>query len=147
MDVMELRRRILSQTEHIPLIGGLPVYIDNAFYPGSNGLVTQYGTNSNYFLIGIIDTGSIDQKHYDTVRIGVDSNLPVGGIRLFNDLSATSVDYWTTMRPEMTDGSTQAYSFNSYGRFVILSVIKEYAANFYLKDANGNYLLKGSNVQ
>lgn len=146
MDIMELRKRIISQTEHIPLIGGLPVYIDNAFYPGSNGLVTQYGANSSYFLTGIVDTGTSDSKRYNTVRIGVASSLPVAGIRLFNDLNSTSVDYWTIMRPEMDDGTTSPYSFTSYGRFVILSVIKEYAANFYVQDGNGNYLLKGSNV-
>lgn len=146
MDVMELRRRILSQTEHIPLIGGLPVYLDNAWYPGSNGVITGYGTNNSYFLTGIVDTGTPDSKRYNTVRIGVDSDLPVAGIRLFNDLNSTSVDYWTIMRPDLAYGSINPYSFNSAGRFVILTVIKEFAANFYLQDSNGNYLLKGSNV-
>ena len=148
MNLMEHRRRIMeySQAPVTPTIGGLPVYVDNAFYPGSNGIITNYGTNSNYFLTGIVDTGSTDRKYYDTVRIGVDSDLPIGGIRLFNDLNGTSVDYWTIMRPDLTYGSITPYSFRSYGRYIILTVAKDFAADFYLKDENGNYLLKGNNV-
>lgn len=146
--MMTLRRSImLAQVDSVPKIGGLPVYIDNAFYSGSNGAINNYLSNSEYFLTGIVDSGSTSSKKYTASRIGVGSNKFDGYLRLFNNLGSASVDYWSVMRSSLAYGTVQAYSFTSQGQFLIISVYKDLAANFYLKDANGNYLLKGTNVQ
>ena len=149
MGIIELRRRIMLLSEQgqgptpTPTIGGLPVWMDNSRYTSSDGAADSVVIDSDFFLTGVVDAGSPDFKSYTVTRFHSSTNA---ALRLFNDVSATSVDYWTIMRTDISPGDTNIYGFNSFGRYIIMSIYKPVAADFYLKDANGNYLIKGSNV-
>ena len=143
MDMMQIRRAIMSASGEspFPTIGGLPVFSDNCLYTG-NGKTNDVIEDSNFFLTGVVDTGNSANKHYTVLRAPTTGNN--GAMRLFNDLSANSVDYWTIMRTDLL--APNEYSFYSIGQYIILSVFKEYAPYFYLKYYDGEYLLKGKNV-
>ena len=130
MDLMELRRALLQP--HIKTIGGLPVLIDNAKYNSGNGKYNERLTiDSNYFITAWFDTETSDQKKYDLFTI---SGNPMY-IRFYNDINATSVDYWSNG------------IFVTYGRFVASTVFKPKAEDFYLYcTTQQRYIIKGKNV-
>lgn len=127
-----------------PTIGGLVVYSNNCYFASGNGLVTNVTENNDYFLTGVIDTGSTGQKAYTITRMGTPKNAL---IRFYNDITASSIDYWTILRTDLPSGSVTTYDFNSAGRYVVISIYKTLAADFYLKNrVTGEYIIKGSNV-
>ena len=144
MDVMELRRRLLQP--HILTIGGLPVLINNAWYINANGRVDEFRADDNFFITGIFDSNSSTQKQYTYYRYPrapyISSGFP--SMRLFNDLSQTSVDYWPAGTNE---GSPAPRTVQSAGRYILFTVRKDCAGDVYLyDDTNQRYIFKGKNV-
>lgn len=137
MELIEVRRRILTQ-EHVKMIGGLIVLIDNFRYSAQNGTFDGSGTiDSNYFIAGWFDTGSTSSKSYRWVQ---DANADYMVARWFNDISARSVDYW-----RLNKGSEKVFS--SAGRFIAATIYKPTAANYFLFDSTNNrYVIRGKNV-
>ena len=141
MDMMEIRRRILMMP-HVRTIGGLPVLIDNARLMQYNGTINErIATDADYFVTGWFDTGSTASKSYTITNI----YAPGGGyvyMRPYNDKDGTSVDYWDIGRSGATRTVTTA------GRFIVTTVYKATAANFYIYDnTNNRYVCKGKNVR
>ena len=145
---MTRRRRMIESSAGeapapTPTYGGLPIYIDNAYYTGGNGAVNSVSTSDDFFITGIFDTGNTNAKDYEITRWRTGTSAQ---IRLFNDLTADSADYWTVMRTDITSGAPDIYQFNSVGRYIAISVAKYCASDFYLKYKNGDYIVKGNNI-
>lgn len=129
-------------THGAPEYGGIKVLVDNVRYTG-NGAIDSYTSDPNFFLAAIIDTKSPDAKRYIGQRFGTGSVY--GATRYFNDLSSSSVDYWSFFSGA-EKGPESILDVTSAGRYIICSVFKEFAADFYIKNGDDNYLIKGSNV-
>ena len=143
MDMMEIRRKLLDQSTK--KIGGLPVLIDNAWFPNWNGYANSYRASNNYFITGVYDTGSTSTKSYTWYQAPRTSDT--GGdypaFRVFNDLSAQSVDFWGCATGEAQPTVRQG---SSPGRYILFSVRKSYAADTYMyDDTNSRYVFKGAN--
>lgn len=125
--------------------GGIPVYRDNAVYAGNNGTASGYTDDPGWFLAGPFDTGTTGTKSMTYSRFpDTFGSGTVPGLRMFNDLTATSVDWW----PNGGNASTQN-TVNTAGRYIIVSMPKAKAANQYLYITSGGvttYLYKGNNV-
>jgi hypothetical protein len=144
MDMMEIRRRILMMP-HVRTIGGLPVLIDNAILSGSNNKWNQRVEPSDaYFVTGWFDTGATGKKSYTFPY------QPANGdgdgyyrLRLYDDPTELSVDYWGV------NGTVgQLRTFTSLGRYIIVTVYKATAADFYIyNNTNNRYVCKGKNVR
>ena len=120
-----------TRVRNVQTIGGIPVLIDNASYAGGNMKFDAITEDKDYFIAGPFDSGSTASKSYTVV--GLDATR----IRLYNDINATSKDWWTyTSR-----------TFSSVGRYITCSVKKSNAANYSIySNAQGKYLMKGDNV-
>lgn len=129
-------------THGVPEYGGLSVLMDNVRWTG-NGTIDSYVSDSNFFLAKVIDTYTPDAKKYIGQRFGTGSVY--GTTRYFNDLDSQSVDYWSFFSGA-DKGPEQILNVTSAGRYVICSVFKEFAADFYIKDQNDNYYIKGNNL-
>lgn len=120
--------------------GVLPVFRDNCYFPSGNGKANAVVNNPDYFLAGPFDTGSSTQKYAYFVRYSGVATY----IRMFNDLTATSVDVWA-----LGNGSGNRTT-NAAGRYYIVPIKKSVAADafMYTKDASENrtYYFKGTNV-
>lgn len=126
-----------------PTYGGLTVFMDNCYYPKSNGYANSVEEDNDFFLV-MVDFGSSASNRYFTVtRFGTPTNA---AMREFSSDSSQSVDYWTIMRTDMQPGAMTTMNFETGVRYLIFSVYKQYAANFYLKYQNGDYIIKGNNV-
>lgn len=137
MDVMELRRALLQP--HIKTISGLPVLVDNARYTNAyTGKWNSYVVDSNYFLTGWYDTGTTTTKSYTLGAVGRNVTYPYA--RWFNDKTGELVDFWA---PNLASNRT----VNSPGRFIIATVYKATAAEYFIKNnTSGTYVFKGKNV-
>lgn len=65
-------------------------------------------------------------------------------MRLFNDLNAQSVDWWSAASTFVEERTV-----NSAGRYILTSIPKSEAANMYMyimRDGQRVYLYKGNNV-
>lgn len=139
---MEARRRLLLAQPQT--IGGIIVGENNASYY-NNGYRTDVIADDRFFLTTVIDTGNTSQKQYSVLRCGSGADGVYRALRMFNDLDATSVDYWSTV--EDTSIAPYDYAFNSVGRYIIATIYKPYADLFYLANrATGEYYIKGKNV-
>lgn len=143
MDMMDIRRALMQP--HVKTIGGLPVLIDNAWFTNENGYANGYRTSNDYFITGVYDTGSTSTKSYTWYQAPrtSDTGPYYPAFRVFNDLSAMSVDYWGNGaggdQPTLRQGS-------SPGRYILFSVRKFYAADTYMYDSTNNrYVFKGAN--
>jgi hypothetical protein len=130
-----------AAAEFVPSYGGiLPVFMDNCYYPSGNGKANAVTTNKDYFLAGPFDTGNSDQKYAYFIRYSGTATY----IRMFNDLTATSVDVWA-----LGNGSGNRTT-NAPGRYYIVPVKKSIAADFfmYTKGTGDSkvYHCKGTNV-
>lgn len=122
------------------LIGGLYVYADNSrYYEYVNDTVDEnIITDSDYFLTGFYDTESEEPKSYTIPVLVHDAHVCV---RLFNNKTAASIDFFNIS----TAYDTRTYTGS--GRYIMATVYKPYAANFYIYDnTNQRYIVKGSNV-
>lgn len=147
MGLMERRRMMASSGGEAPTptptYGGLPIYLDNSYYTGGNGKIGAVSSSDDFFITGIFDTGDSSTKNYTITRWRTSINAQ---IRFFNDITATSYDYWTIMRTDVDPGQANIYNFSSGGRYVAISVAKYCAADFYFKFTNGAYIIKGNNI-
>ena len=144
MDVMALRCELLQP--HILTIGGIYVWQNNVGFQFKNGKINALDVNDALFISEVIDTGSTSKKKYTFLRHGLGSTIPYYlGMRFFNDLSATSVDYWSTCVTE-SESFVKDVTIDSYGRYIVTTIPKKYADIFYLRYTNGEYLIRGKNV-
>ena len=142
--LIEARRGIMMQP-HEKTIGGIVVWRDNCAVIG-NGTLAAVSDNTDFFL-ALVDTGTNGQKAYAMFRQyvpGVESGKWPAA-RFYNDLSASSVDYWSAWTSNPSHVAVD-YTFSSYGRYILASVCKQYAADFYIRYQNGVYLIRGKNV-
>lgn len=132
---------LIASHEKVQTIGGLPVLVDNARFPASNGQWNSYETSESHFLTGWYDTGTIGtQKTYTFGPAGEASASGYMTARWFDDKDAISVDYW---RPFDDKEKT----IITLGRFIVATVYKPTAAGFYLyNNTDGKYVFKGNNV-
>ena len=134
----------LFKGKNVKTIGGLPVLYDNAYYNGSNGDIKTYQTDNRFFITFAFETSSTESKSY-TMRQFIKSQHDINFnaySRWFNDIESTSADYWG-----MTTESATTRTINSVGRYIVASVVKADAANFYIYDnTNQRYICKGDNV-
>ena len=137
---MQIRRQALAYRREF---GGIIVARDNLFFPRNNGLITGTDTDSDFFLTEIFDTGSTESKSYTAALFG---NLPrYASCRYFDDLTATSADYWTFISTGSQASDTRTYS--SVGRYIVATIYKPLADKFFIYDnTNGRYVFKGSSV-
>lgn len=147
MDLMERRRMMASSGGEAPTptptYGGIPVYIDNKYFASSSRQrIIDALPSEDFFLAGPFDTGSTGSKQmtYTQIYAGTEA-----AFYLFNDLTGESVDYWTCWgSSQPSAGRTK--TVNTPGQYIVTSVLKSRAADFFMKDANGNYIVKGNNV-
>lgn len=133
---------LIASGKKVPMIDGLPVLVDNAMFSAANGKWDNYTETELYFLTGWYDTETNGaQKDYTFGPAGetnVSANMTA---RWFNDKDATSVDYW---RP-FDAGEKKIIT---YGRFIIATVYKPTAADYYLyNNTDKRYVFKGKNVE
>lgn len=126
-----------------PQYGGLPVFMDNCYYPVSNGYADSVESDEDFFLV-LVDFGSsASNRNLTVTRFGTPTRA---ALREFSNDSSYSVDYWTIMRTDMQPGAISTMTLETGVRYLIFSVYKQYAADFYLKYTNGDYIIKGNNV-
>lgn len=123
--------------------GGIEVWQDNTVFTDGQGTIDAANENPDFFLAAVVDTGTPDDKTYTVTSFGSDVVAP---FRLYDDLDGTSVDYWTIWRTDLEPHQKSVRTVRSPGRYVVCPVKKDDAANFFLRDENGNYLIKGDNV-
>lgn len=142
------RRRMISASggeapTPTPSYGGIPVFIDNKYFRSNAGLkVSEALDSDDYFLAGPFDTGSTSSKQMTFTRIYATNEA---ALYLFNDITLASVDYWACWGSSYPQAGTTKTG-NSPGQYIITSVLKSRAGDFWIKDANGNYIVKGNNV-
>ena len=123
---------------------GIPIFKDNASYENKNGTASLIVEDAGFFLAGPFDLGDLGSKNFHVSRFQqANSDGTYAGLRMFNDLSATSVDYW------MLSGTTGDRSIVSVGRYVIVPIPKAVAADMYLYMTVNDvktYIFKGCNV-
>ena len=147
MGLMERRRMMASSGGEAPTptpsYGGIPVYIDNKYFDAhANYKIANALDSADYFLAGPFDTGSTSSKQmtYTQIYAGTEA-----AFYLFNDLESGNVDYWSCWGPSQPSAG-RTKTVNTPGRYIVTSVLKSRAGDFYMKDANGNYIVKGNNV-
>ena len=122
-------------------IGGLYVYADNSRYYDylDTTVDANVSTDSDYFLTGFYDTGSESPKSLTVSCLTHEGHVCA---RIFNDKTASSVDYWN-----IATGSDARTYTTLGGRYIMATVYKPRAADFYIYDnTNQRYIVKGSNV-
>lgn len=144
MELMRIRRALMSQ--HVRTIGGLPVLYDNAAYDNQNGRIDAFIHDTRFFITGVFDTGSTASKSYTYTRYSAtldpaDTSRVSTCFRVFNDLTASSYDYWSI------SPNTTARTLSFAGQYILFTVYKPEAANMYMyNNTAGVYLFKGKNV-
>lgn len=123
--------------------GGIEVWQDNVVFTDGQGTIDAVDANPDFFLAVVVDTGTPDDKTYTVTSFGSDVVAP---FRLYDDLTKSSVDYWTIWRSDVGPHQMWERTVASPGRYIVCPVRKDDAPNFYLRDGNGNYLIKGENV-
>jgi hypothetical protein len=134
---------LIASGEKVPTIGGLPVLFDNAVLIGTNNKINdRVEPQEGYFVSGWFDTGSVTSKSYTHPSVPQPDGLAdTIRMRFYNDKEASSVDYWG-----MTS-ATPTRTFTSAGQYVVVTLKKDTAADFYLYDnTNQKYVCKGANV-
>ena len=134
---MEVRRGLIQP--HIKTYSGIKVLFDNAYYGSGNGKIDSFVTDDRFFIAGIYDNGATSSKRSYTINNNNDAGTLGVGIylRLFNDLTANSVDNWIIRNR----------SLSTYGQFIVCSICKNNAANFSLYDnTNGRYVFKSKGI-
>ena len=125
-------------------IGGLPVFYNDSFYIATNTKIcNKVKYDSDFFITGIFDTGSEGSKNY-TARLIPYSGANGGFIRFYNDLDDTSVSYQNI---SVGYGTNSTVTFDAAGRYMVATVYKSEAANFYIYDnTNSYYICKGNSI-
>ena len=127
-------------------IGGLYVYQDNARYAAANNnnyVDDEITSDSDFFLTGFYDTGSENEKSLTITcnpLANIDNRYSV--IRFYNDKTSNIIINQYHIGQNFTTRTV-----TSSGRYLICSVYKPNAANFYTYDnTNQRYLVNGSNA-
>lgn len=142
--LVELAYWTQSRTTTDTDIKDIKVYLNNAAYLGPNGLASNYVEDSRFFIAGPFDTGSEESKTYTFSTCPISTTSGGAAVKLYNDLSANSVDYNAVTRT-----NTASVTSDLSGRYVLCSVCKSYADTSYMYyTVNGvkHYLFKGSKV-
>ncbi len=140
MDLMEIRRALMAQ--HTRTIGGIPVFMDNVAFPYRNGTMSDLVSDNDFFLAGPFDKGTEAKSSFTYTRHTGRVSGAVTCLRLYNDLSGNSVDYWIIS----TDPFTTRNVISS-GRYIVYPVYKPEASRCYIYDnVRGIYLMKGKDV-
>lgn len=127
-------------------IGGLLVYKDNSVYAASSTATVneEITSNDDFFLTGFYDTGSDAEKSYSITcnpLYPYNNETPYySTIRFFSEKTGVSHSYHVSQ-------TYAVRTFTTSGRYIMCSVYKPNAANFYIFDnTNNRYVVKGSNV-
>ena len=134
-----MRRFQMISAQPAPSYDGIPIFIDNAYFPRRDGAIDDRVADPNWCIVGVFDTGSSASKLYKWETQGVRVET---AFRIYNDLSARSVDYWGA---SFINGNVEEKTANSLGRYILYSLYKPTATTAYLKQGN-TYLFKGSDV-
>lgn len=120
--------------------GGIPVYFDKAVVLNANGYFNEIDTvGITSWFITLIDMGEATTRR---VEFGYEGSADVAivNMRLFDDLSQKSVDFWTITPTIKTVNFVKS-------RYALATIRIQYAGKFYMKDVNsGKYLVKGIDV-
>lgn len=142
-DWSALRRLLIAHAataDKAQYIDGIYVLLDNAYMAKANGTASDIIANSDYFITGWYDSGYPEGKNWKFGPAGT-SNYANMASRFFNDVDGTSVDYWGPNQSSIK-------AFSSPGQFVISTIYKPTAKNFYLLQvATNTYAFKGSSVE
>ena len=130
-----------TETAEQKSYGGIPVYIDNAYYNNTNnktdGDIIQ---SNNYFIAGPFDTQTTVSKTYTIKTVTAPSTIQAF-LRVFDDLTATSLNCFGLSREEATR------TLSIWGRYLFVTVEKAKADEFFIHDdTNGKYICKGTSV-
>ena len=140
----DLMRKRFAMLAEQTTYAGIPVFLDNATYLNKNGYAKPGEADERFFLAGPFDLGSEAVKTYTVSRYAVYNKDGTSTcLRPFNDLTATSVDFWSI------SSSTKERTITAAGRYVIMPIPKAVAADMYLyMTENGvkTYIFKGCNV-
>ena len=122
--------------------GGIPVFIDNAFYTGS-GSRDSFVTNPDYFIAGIFDSGSSGSKEY-TYSYSLKPSEWIH-LRTYDDLDGPCIDYWGVSAVASSLPQTRTVTMS--GRYILVPIYKPMAEDMWMHDDTNNvYLYKGTNV-
>lgn len=142
--MMDRRRALMGVAEGGAEYDGIPVYVDNAYYSNLNKSIDDYLPNDQWFLTRV--SGEFPSGNYTfgyTVVPSFEDSSGKSYMRYWTAINpvAISSDYWIVKASaprtqRFTTPRTQVYTVN-----------KEYAKYFFVKDPNGNYLIKGSAVE
>lgn len=124
-------------------IGGLPVLINNAHYNNSNGLIDAGVIDDpDFAILGPFDTVNSNKKTCTIKSAPAPTGMNYAFLRVYNDLAAKSGSCYSVT----VAGESRTVAIT--GRFLVVSVKKSEAANFFIHDdTNDRYVCKGSNVQ
>lgn len=138
MDLMELRRSLLD-FDPPGTYCGIPVYLDNARLPKSNGSTSDVESDNDWFITGWFDSGDSTKKAYTYFRPA--SDYGAAAWRVYDDKDSASVDWWAA-----SAGSADATpTVSTTGRYVLFSVYKPLAYKSYMMQGS-TYLFKGKGV-
>lgn len=128
-------------------INGLPVLINNARYPQSNGKIDSVVEDNDWFITGPFDTGSTSSKKYSFIHTVAANSTSHASMRLFNDISSTSADYWTVTVNTRRLLSETFRTITSVGRYITFSIKKSDAVDIWCYCHNTNsFVFKAENI-
>lgn len=139
---MELMNRWfqIASASMQPTYHGIPVFMDNAYFPCRDGALSDRVADNNWFIAGPFDTGSSSIKVYSwwgARGIGTDSAW-----RTYDDITGDSSNWWSST---FADGTSSESDCTTNGRYVYFSVYKPLVDQLYLKQGD-TYLFKGAAV-
>lgn len=124
--------------------GGLPVYMDNAYFETAQGKkpISNYASDPNWFITGWYDTGDTETKSYTLLKLA--TQIHDAAWRLYNNKTGdTCINWW----PSCSSQEEKAFTYSTAGQLILFSVYKPRAADMYLYcNTTGKYIFKGNNV-
>lgn len=117
---------------------GIPVYLNNARFRKRKGTAEDFTVDPDWFITGWYDSGSTTKKPYTYY---IDTSNQDAALRPFNDITATSVDWWATSYHQ----EQSVITYQITGRYILFSVYKPAAYKTYLMQGD-QYLFKGKGV-
>lgn len=128
---------------------GIPVYIDNAYFPyrltADVRTVEDIVEDTDWCIVGVFDTGDSTEKTFEyhtAPEATVDTEM-----RFFDDLEEACVGHSITSYEDghSSVGTEYPNEYATTGRYILYSLYKPQAENLYMK-VGDTYLFKGSNV-
>jgi len=125
--------------------GGIPVFTDNAYFATGVGRLrpTAVTYDPDWFIAGYFDSGTTDAKSLTWKKVKRPGHDAAMMIYTDRDADAIAADWW----PTATGTSDADMTYNVKGRYVLFSVYKPRAGEFYMKNnATSQYIFKGNDV-